>query len=127
MRTIEEIRLENFGRLCKELQDELGEELTDLEVSRHLGISKVYAWQLRTGARDKIDSKTARKFEAKANKPEGWMDTDSRLWPFPGIDPGRFSALSHDQKIEIQGLVRERVERFEDDALHLRKNGSTGK
>lgn len=34
-------------------------------------------------------------------------------WPFPGIDRSRFDALSRDQQIEIQGLVRERIEKFE--------------
>jgi hypothetical protein len=34
-------------------------------------------------------------------------------WPFPGINSSRFHALTSDQKIEIQGLVRERIERFE--------------
>jgi ribosome-binding protein aMBF1 (putative translation factor) len=34
-------------------------------------------------------------------------------WPFPGIERSRFDALSRDQQIEIQGLVRERIEKFE--------------
>lgn len=34
-------------------------------------------------------------------------------WPFPGIDPARFASLDRDERIEIQGLVRERLERFE--------------
>lgn len=36
------------------------------------------------------------------------------VWPFPDIEPERFDDLSPNQKIEIQGLVRERIERFED-------------
>ncbi len=34
-------------------------------------------------------------------------------WPFPDIDRARFNALSLRQQIEIQGVVRERIERFE--------------
>ena len=34
-------------------------------------------------------------------------------WPFPGIDRERFDQLSRDQQIEIQGVVRERIEIFE--------------
>lgn len=34
-------------------------------------------------------------------------------WPFPDIDPKRFSNLSDRQKIELQGVVRERIESFE--------------
>jgi hypothetical protein len=34
-------------------------------------------------------------------------------WPFPDIDIERFQRLSFNQKIEIQGLVRDRIERFE--------------
>jgi transcriptional regulator with XRE-family HTH domain len=35
-------------------------------------------------------------------------------WPFPGIDRAAFSSLSHDERLEIQGIVRERMERFLD-------------
>jgi hypothetical protein len=34
-------------------------------------------------------------------------------WPFPDLDRARFERLSPNQRIEIQGLVRERIERFE--------------
>lgn len=34
-------------------------------------------------------------------------------WPFPDIERARFERLSPNQRIEIQGLVRERIERFE--------------
>lgn len=36
-------------------------------------------------------------------------------WPFPDIPPERFHALSATAKIEIQGVVRERIESFERD------------
>lgn len=35
-------------------------------------------------------------------------------WPFPDIDQARFSNLLPRQQIEIQGLVRERLEKFEE-------------
>lgn len=34
-------------------------------------------------------------------------------WPFPDIDRTRFDQLKESQRYEIQGLVRERIERFE--------------
>jgi hypothetical protein len=41
-------------------------------------------------------------------------------WPFPDIDIERFQQLSFNQKIEIQGLVRERIERFEGEAAPVK-------
>lgn len=113
MRTIEEIRLENYRTLIAELEVELGSEIGDAEVALHLGISKVYAWQLRSGKRSKIESPAARKIEKAAEKPVGWLDTDFKLWPFPGISPDRFDSLTRDERIEIQGQVRGWVEKFE--------------
>lgn len=113
MRTIDEIRLNNFRTLVAELRAEQGAEVGDAEVAASLGISKVYAWQLRTGKRDKIDSPAARKMEKAAQKAVGWLDTDFMLWPFPGIAPDRFDALTRDERIEIQGQVRGWVEKFE--------------
>lgn len=34
-------------------------------------------------------------------------------WPFPDIDQQRFNALTPTQRIEIQGIVRQRIEAFE--------------
>lgn len=120
MRTIEETRLANFTRL----RDELGTP-NDQQVADAFGISKVYAWQLRNGKRSSIDSAAARKIERAANKPRGWLDTDFELWPFPGIDASRFQALTHDQRIEIQGLVRIRLEGFEQDATLAKQQRKT--
>ena len=123
MRTIEEIRLENFRALVTEL---LGEGAGDPDIANTLGISKVYAWQLRTGKRTAIDGKAARKMEMKAEKPMGWMDTDFKLWPFPGIEPQRFAGLSSNQRIEIQGHVRVWVERFESENAELARKRANG-
>jgi len=127
MRTIEEIRLENFRALITELQEDLGTpDITAAEISMHFGISSVYAWQLKFGKRDKIDSVAARKIESKYGKPHGWMDTDFKLWPFPDIDQERFASLKGNQKIEIQGQVRGWIEKFESEnaAEAQRKTGS---
>lgn len=51
-------------------------------------------------------------------------------WPFPDIDRERFDRLSLRQQIEIQGVVRERIERFEggDGGLEgVRGNGTHGR
>lgn len=113
VRTIEEVRLKNFQRLVKELTELLGHEPKPAEIASHLGISKVYAWQLQEGRRDTIESKAARKMEAELEKGFGWMDTDFELWPFPDIPPPRIEGLKPSQRIEIQGLVRDRIEKFE--------------
>jgi len=128
MRTIEEIRLENFQGLVRELEAHRGAPLNDSEVAFNLGISKVYAWQLRSGKRTKIDSVGARKIELHAGKAVGWMDTNFKMWPFPGIEPERFNALTYEQRIEIQGQIRERIERFEAATIASnQKNGTTDK
>lgn len=47
-------------------------------------------------------------------------------WPFPGIDPSRFECLTADQKLEIQGAVRNMIQGFEGDSGNVLRNGSTG-
>lgn len=111
--TIEQIRLQNYATLIKELGRERGYDLKDPEVAAALGISKVYAWQIRNKKRSAIDSKAARKMEAMAGKPLGWLDTNFDLWPFPGIDAAAFERLSQEQKLEIQGSVRSLLLAFE--------------
>lgn len=49
------------------------------------------------------------------------MEPLANGWPFPGIDRQRLLRLAHDQQIEIQGLVRERMERFEADSAGRQK------
>ncbi len=115
MQTIEQIRLANYRRLIKELGDERGYELKDPEIAVALGISKVYVWQLRKKERDNIDSKAARKIEAKSGRPLGWLDTDFNLWPFPGIKPTRYAMLTEKQKIKIEAIVEFKMSEFEAD------------
>ena len=120
MRTIEEIRISNYKRLVDELREDLGREPSGKEVADFLGISSAYVSQFKTGARENIDSHAARKMEAKAKKPRGWLDTDFEVWPFPGIDRSRFDALTRSQRDEIQGMVRAALLEFEAKRAKLR-------
>lgn len=107
MRTIEAVRLENFRRLVDELRGDDGEEPNAPAVAAAVGISSVYAWQLLTGKRQNIDSKTARGMERAMEKPEGWMDTDFALWPFPDVDLlAQVEKLTRDKRVELQGVIR---------------------
>lgn len=58
-----------------------------------------------------------------ATRPDLLSDADRELlrkrapaWPFPGIERERFDRLTHAQQMELQGLVRYRIERFEETA-----------
>lgn len=121
MKTIESIRLQNYANLVKELTEARGRDLKDPDVAKELGISKVYAWQIRNKKRESIDSKAARTIEETAGKPVGWLDTDFSLWPFPGISSDRFDRLTDDEKLEIQGAVRRMMIEFES-----KKSGESG-
>ena len=50
-----------------------------------------------------------------------------QVWPFPDLERARFDALEVNQKIEIQGIVRERIERFEADLPPMTKKDWLGK
>jgi hypothetical protein len=113
MRTIEAVRLENFRRLVAEVQGDDESEPTAQAVGDAVGVSSVYAWQLMTGKRANIDSKAARKMEASMEKPEGWMDTDFQLWPFPDVELlAQVERLNRDQRIEVQGTLRDKLAQF---------------
>lgn len=113
VKTIEAIRLENYRTVVADLARERGHEINGPEIAAALGLSAVYVWQLSNGKRSSIESKAARKIEQTLGKPEGWLDTDFSLWPFPGIDAARFERLSQQQKTEIQGVVRRMIMDFE--------------
>ncbi len=104
----------NYRRLVAELQEDRDRPLTAADIARAFGISNVYAWQLENGKRDSINSKAARLIERKCDKPEGWMDTNFELWPFPDTDLlARVEELRPDQRIEVQGAMRRAVIAFE--------------
>lgn len=114
VKTIEAVRMANYRRLVAELQGEADAPISAAEVARALGISKVYAWQLEKGKREAIDSKAARLMERSMLKDEGWMDTDFDLWPFPDADLlVALTALKRDQRLEIQGVIRQHLSKFE--------------
>lgn len=56
--------------------------------------------------------------------PLPWERHDS--WPFPGIDPARFDRLTELQRGEIQGKVREMIERFEVETSQSGKSSGSG-
>lgn len=124
VRTIEQIRLDNFQRLVAELTEEIRRDPTAAEIAAFTGISTVYAWQIQSGKRKSIESKAARRIDRHTQKGEGWMDTDYMLWPFPGIPPSRFETLKRDDVIEIQALVKKALREMEDDrAAQVNKLG----
>jgi transcriptional regulator with XRE-family HTH domain len=105
VKTIETIRLANFRRLVDELKE--GGLSRDNAVATAMGISAPYLSQLGKGVRGSIESDAARKIERKAGKPEGWLDTDFDLWPFPdGELLARVERLRPEQRIEVQGAMR---------------------
>lgn len=83
----------------------MGRDLKDAEVAFELGISKVYAWQLRTGKRESIDSPAARKIEVAAGRPEGWLDTNFKMWPFVLITPEQILTLSEDDRKMVENVA----------------------
>lgn len=107
MRVIEEVRLENYFALVEELKDELGRTPSDVEIAAYTGLSKVYVHQLKKGKRASLQSVAARKMESCAMKPVGWMDTDRRLWPLPGIDPARFERLAGHGSVRSRAPYKE--------------------
>lgn len=113
VKTIEAVRLANYRRIVAELTGEK-ESIRPADIARALGISKVYAWQLENGKRNTIDSKAARLMEREMGKPEGWMDTDFDLWPFPDATLlERVERLQPEQRIEIQGAIRQALATLE--------------
>lgn len=113
VKTIEEIRLDNYKRLIDEFRAELGRDPKGVELAARFNIAPAYVSQLENKRRENIDSQAARKIEEGAGKPRGWLDADANSWPFQDIERARFDRLSLRQQIEIQGVVRERMERFE--------------
>lgn len=50
---------------------------------------------------------------SQVNSAHEFTEMGKLAWPFPNIDRARFDRLEESQRYEIQGLVRERIERFE--------------
>lgn len=135
MKEVEQVRRERlqslrerFGSLA-ELNRELARPDRDATLGQYLNMTigtkspKVKA----------MGSALAREIEEKLSLPRGWMDTDPDLvrergdpWPFKSLDYARFDRLTLEQKIEIQGVLRDRIDRFEADSSGGSGAGSDG-
>jgi hypothetical protein len=125
MKVVEDVRRERlqelrvrFGTLAA-LNRQLGRLDRDATLGQYLNKSV----DSRTKKVKGMGSALAREIEEKLNLEVGWMDTDPDLvagqapaWPFANLDYGRFERLTAEQRIEIQGVLRERIERFEDES-----------
>lgn len=47
-------------------------------------------------------------------------------WPFPRLDRRRFDQLEAEDKVELQGALRERIEKLEADAIHRQLRQAEG-
>jgi hypothetical protein len=123
VKTIEAIRLANLKRLADELRN--SGLVSDKAIATAMGISAAYLSQLGKGVRCKINSTAARKIENKAKKPEGWMDTDFELWPFPDKELlAQVELLRPDQRIEVQLAIRQAIALLEQKKVANGSNGS---
>lgn len=121
VKTIEAIRMANLKRLEDELRE--GGLSTDKAVAKAMGISAPYLSQMKTLERGAIGSTAARKIERTAEKPEGWMDTDFDLWPFPDADLlAQVERLVRDQRIAVQHAIWQAL-----DLIEKRKAVPSGK
>lgn len=107
MRTIEEIRRARLKLLVKEFGSYAAlNELLGL-ASRDSTLSQVgnAAANSETGKPRGMGSVLARRLEAIASKPPGWMDNDPDLigsWPFPLVDRVRWDRLSDADQLHVQ-------------------------
>jgi transcriptional regulator with XRE-family HTH domain len=113
MKTIEQVRLANLKRLVDRVRREDGANVPDTHVAGRLGITGAYLSLINAGKRQNINSEAARKIERKLNLPDGWMDTDFELWPFPDTELlASVERLDRDQRAEIQGAIRDKLAQF---------------
>jgi hypothetical protein len=113
------IRLKNLRRL----------NLSATELSARVGGRYTY-WRDMLAGKKSFGEKISRKIEEQLDLARGSLDSaadaNANIWPFPGIDAARWQSLTRDQQIEIQGLVRERIERFEANRGNALRNGTDG-
>lgn len=121
MKTVETVRRERLRELKERFGSvaELNRQLGRLDKDATLGHILNGNIGTKTNKPKTMGSELARDIERKLDLPEGWMDTDPELlltregaWPFPGIDRAAFDALTAEQKIEIQGVVRKAIRDF---------------
>ncbi|WP_343927066.1 hypothetical protein [Pigmentiphaga daeguensis] len=110
MKTIEEIRLERLRDLVSEAGSVANLNRIAKRNERDATISQILnRWEGKTGKPKELGSAMARALEEAMGKEVGWMDNDpatgGAAWPFPDIDPARFSALPE----RLRGRAEERV------------------
>lgn len=72
---------------------------------QHPGVDPTYISQILNGHRS-FREKAARKMETLCGLPEGFFEqTGHAAWPFKSIAYGRYLALSHDERIRLEGIV----------------------
>lgn len=106
-----EIRRERFRAYCISKRWGDGKEWRAGEIAQAIGKPITKTSDL-LNAHGSFGAKIAREIEDKLSLPGGYLDGFSG-WPFPGIQAERFHALTHDQRMEIQGIVRQWIEKFE--------------
>lgn len=115
------------------LLDQVGQK----ELAAKTGIEPAFLYQMGKGngkqARNVSDAKV-NQIESKLGLPTGWMDEDHtgeeskeeikktlklmahggrNTWPFPNIEYERFENLNVGQKLQIEGMLLEKIEEFE--------------
>lgn len=71
----------------------------------HPGVDPTYVSQILNGHRS-FRERAARKMEKLCELPEGYFEPSSdAIWPFKSIDYSRYLALSHDERIRLEGVV----------------------
>lgn len=113
------------SRKLKELWDKSTHGLTQEQFGAKFEIgNQGMVWQCLNGTGAAISLKAARgfakglgvqiaEFSPRLATQAGVNAEFAGAWPFPDIDRARFDRLKDSQRFEIQGLVRDRLERFE--------------
>lgn len=113
------------SRKLKELWDKSTHGLTQEQFGAKFEIgNQGMVWQCLNGTGAAISLKAARgfarglgvqiaQFSPRLATEAGVNAQFAATWPFPDIDRSRFDSLKESQRFEIQGLVRERLEKFE--------------
>jgi hypothetical protein len=118
MSKLPESRLEWLKHYCREkgLLNNRGEP-GSAELAEKIDRSQNYCSQLLLDKKS-FGEDIARHIEEKLNLLKWDLDGGAG-WPFRGVDRRRFDALTNDQKLEIQGLVRKAITDFEVESATL--------
>jgi hypothetical protein len=94
-------------------------EVGSAELAAKIDRTQNYCSQLLHGKKS-FGEEIARHIEQKLNLLKWDLDGGAG-WPFKGIDRREFDKLTDEQKIEIQGLVRHTIQKFEEAAGNKRR------